>query len=196
MLRMKMTWLFPLMFVLTASLTAVACGDDDDDDGGSGKGGSAGNAGSNSGGTGGAGGAGGTGGTGGTGGAGGSAGTGGSAGAGGAAGGGATFASLQSELIGCQSCHGANVDPPEGGFVLTYDNLINGVVNASCDPYEKYVDVDNPENSFLYAKLASPDDAPLGGACGTKMPPNSDPNGSPAAAAKVLEWIQAGAPEN
>jgi hypothetical protein len=204
MLLMKTLWLYASTFTLAISLAAVACGDDDDDDNGnSGRSGASGKSGSAGGGAGGS--AGGTGGNAGSGvsggGSGGGSGSGGAGGASGASGtggtGSVTFASLQPKFVSCLSatCHSATATTPQGGLALTYENVKNGTINANCAPYEKYIDLANPEQSFLYAKLASPADVPLDAACGGKMPPGSD-NGAPNIASLVLDWIRAGAPEN
>ncbi|HEU4534327.1 MAG TPA: hypothetical protein VFS00_09425, partial [Polyangiaceae bacterium] len=198
---MRKAWLLALAPALAVTLTFVACGGDDDDDdngskkGSSGKAGSGNQQGSAGGGSGGGPGGAGSGGSGG-GGNGGNAGAG-AGGGGGNAGGGnpdaITFASLSAKYLSCKGCHGPDVAPPMGGFVLTYANAIGDDAVTDCAEFPKYVDLANPEKSRLYAKLSPSINLPA--ECGTKMPPNV-PDGDEKTANDFLEWIRAGAPEN
>ncbi len=95
--------------------------------------------------------------------------------------------------MSCNGCHGPNVTPPMGGFVLTYANAISDDAVTDCAEFPKYVDLENPEKSRLYAKLSPTVELPV--ECGTKMPP-SVPDGDEQTANDFLEWIRAGAPEN
>lgn len=182
---------FAIAVAVAATMASASCGGDDDDDntgaqGAAGKGGA--------GGVGGKGGGAGTGGNAGTGGTGGNAGTGGASGAAGSGGGGqpkVTFVDVDAKLdcVGCHSKPG-----PEADFLFDYESIVNGTPTSDCATYPKFVDLDNPEKSFIYAKIAAPNDAPLSGGCGEKMPLGAV-DGLPEEAEVVLQWIKDGALE-
>jgi hypothetical protein len=198
---MKKAWCFALASTLGMALTVGACGGDDDDDDGSpakgssgaaggsqqGSGGGTGAGGGNAGGTNGSSGGGNAGG-----GAGGASGAAGGAGAGGA--GRVTFATLVEKYRSCDGCHGPAISPPMGGFTLSYDIVKNNNVIATCGSSTKYIDLENPEQSFLYVKLAPAEALPFPEeGCGSKMPLNTD--GDEKTANAFLAWIRDGAPE-
>lgn len=196
---MRKTWPFVIIFAITASL-AIGCGGDDDDDGGA-KAGTSGNGAAGGGTAGGAAGAAGGGMTGGAAGNGtagnGAAGTG-TAGGGGAGPTNVTFESLKLTIgATCleSSCHGGT--PPQADLGLTFDELVNDDISKTdCDGYEKYVVKGNPEQSFLYAKVAPDVTLPAGGGCGDKMPNPKVGQGELRLVDYIRAWIENQAPEN
>jgi hypothetical protein len=95
------------------------------------------------------------------------------------------------------ACHDPKSATPSGGLKMTFDDLKAGDQKSTCAEFPTYLDLVDPEKSFLYNKLlpvAGNTALPVG--CGDRMPQAAPPasgTGNQVLADLVLQWIQGGA---